>query len=228
MNLTRPELIDQLTAAILGLHTEEPTLVAIDGRSAAGKTTLADELAVHVRSTNRPALRSSIDHFHPPGHKYRSIARGYTPESYYAEGYDYATFRAWVLDPVWHGGSRRCRLTCWDSFNDIPFPEQWTDAPSGAIIIVDGIFLFHPDLRRYWDYAIWVDIDWEHMLERAANRDVAWIGSTEVVIDRYRAFWRPTHAFYEAATNPRRRANVIVDNRHPSTPSLITRDACDR
>jgi hypothetical protein len=61
MNLMRSELIDQLTDTMLGLHTEQPTLVAIDGRSAAGKTTLADELAVHVRSTGRPVLRSSID-----------------------------------------------------------------------------------------------------------------------------------------------------------------------
>jgi len=225
MKMTRSELIDQLTDAVLGLHTEEPTLVAIDGRSAAGKTTLADELAVSVSNNGRPVLRSSIDHFHPPGHKYRSSQRRYTPVSYYAEGYDYATFRAVLLDPLRHHCNRQCRLAFWDSFNDIAFPEHWTDVPSGAIIIVDGIFLFRPDLQQYWDYTIWLDIDWQNMLERAANRDVAWMGSADSVIERYRAFWIPTHQLYEAETNPRYRANVIVDNRQPETPSLIKRDA---
>src|SRR5215213_8805017 len=138
--LTRAELIDHLTAALLGLHTEELTLIAIDGRSAAGKTTLADELALSVRTQGRPVLCCSIDDFHPPGHKYRSGERPYTPISYYEDGYDYAMFQACVLDPARYGGER-CRLAHWDSFNDVAFPEQWTDVPRGAIVIIDGIFL---------------------------------------------------------------------------------------
>src|ERR1035437_1519127 len=105
--MLRSELIDRLTNAITGLRQHEPTLVAIDGRSAAGKTTLADELAVSVSRTGRQVLRSSIDDFHPPGHKYRSGERRYTSLSYYEEGYDYATFRAFVLDPLRPGGTRR-------------------------------------------------------------------------------------------------------------------------
>src|SRR5262249_45380280 len=161
---------------IIRLHTEEPTLVAIEGRSAAGKTTLADELAASVSKKGRPALRSSIDDFHPPGHKYRSAERRYTPSTYYAEGYDYVAFRQFVLEPL-RQGDRRCRLALWDSFNDIPFPEAWTDVPKGAIAVIDGCFLFRPDLRHYWDYTIWLEIDWDTMLERAASRDVAWVGS---------------------------------------------------
>jgi uridine kinase len=222
MTGTRSELVDQLTTAVLELHTEEPTLVAIDGRSAAGKTTLADELAVRVSEKGRPVLRSSLDHFHPPGHKYRSSERRYTPASYYAEGYDYATFRAFVLDPLRASGSRSCRLAFWDSFNDVPFPEHWTDVPSGVIVVIDGIFLLRPDLRQYWDYTIWVDIDWESMLERAGKRDAAWIGSAEIAIDRYHTFWIPTHELYEAETNPKSRANAIVDNRYLETPSLLS------
>jgi uridine kinase len=225
MRGTRSELVDQLTTAILGLHTEEPTLVAVDGRSAAGKTTLADELAETVTAKGRPVLRSSIDDFHPPGHKYRSIERRYTPDSYYAEGYDYATFRAFVLDPLRAGGNRSCRLAFWDSFNDVPFPKRSTEVPCGAIVIIDGIFLLRSDLRQYWDYTIWVDIDWDSMLDRAAKRDVAWMGSAEIVLDRYRAFWIPTHELYEAEINPQRHANAIVDNRHPEAPSLLKGEA---
>ena len=56
--LTRSELLDDLADAITRLHTDEPTLVAIDGRSAAGKTTLADELA--ARSFQSGQLRELL------------------------------------------------------------------------------------------------------------------------------------------------------------------------
>src|SRR6266542_4299717 len=124
----RAELLDHLSAILLGLHTEEPKLVAIDGRSAAGKTTLADELALNVRMQGRPVLRCSMDDFHPPGHKYRSRERPYTPLSYYEEGYDYATFQTYVLDPVRYG-STRCRLAHWDSFNDVGFSRTCRGCP---------------------------------------------------------------------------------------------------
>ncbi|NJO84548.1 MAG: uridine kinase [Blastochloris sp.] len=218
-------MLDQLIEVITSLNTEQPTLVAIDGRSAAGKTTLADELAMRVNMMGRLALRSSIDDFHPPGHKYRSRERRYTPQTYYAEGYDYAAFRQLLLEPLHPGGSRCCRLALWDSFNDVPFPEQWTEALGGAIVIVDGIFLLRPDLRPSWDYSIWVQIDWDAMIERATQRDVAWAGSAEVVADHYRTFWIPTHEMYEAEVNPALVAHAIVDNQRPEAPALIKTNA---
>jgi uridine kinase len=219
----RADLLDDLSATLLELNAEQPKLVAIDGRSAAGKTTLADELALMVRLQGRPVLRCSMDDFHPPGHKYRSRERPYTPVSYYEEGYDYATFQTYVLDPVRYG-STCCRLAHWDSFNDVAFPEQWSDVPRGAIVIIDGIFLVRPDFRQYWDYTIWLQIDWETMIERAANRDVAWVGSAEVVIHRYRTFWIPTHTLYETKDRPTFATNVIVDNSYPETPTLARKD----
>lgn len=222
VKLERAELLDHLSAILLGLQADAPKLVAIDGRSAAGKTTLADELALNVRMQGRPVLRCSIDDFHPPGHKVRSRKRLYTPISYYEEGYDYPTFKACVLDPVRYGG-KPCRLAHWDSFNDVAFPERWTDVPNGAIVIVDGIFLLRPDFRQYWDYTIWLQIDWDTMLERAANRDIAWVGSAEVVLNRYRTFWIPTHTRYETRDHPTSVANIMVDNSYPETPTLISR-----
>jgi uridine kinase len=222
--IPRSVLIRQLAAAILQLPAHEPTLVAIDGRSAAGKTTFADELAGWIGSHGRPILRSSLDDFHPPGHKYRSRERRYTPQSYIAEGYDYEAFRRCVLEPLERGGNRRCRLALWDSFNDRPFPEQWTDAPRNVVAIIDGGFLLRPDFRHYWDYTIWLHIAWDTMIERAAQRDVAWVGSTEIVVERYRSFWIPTHTFYETEQDPTLVANVIIDNTHPQTPSLTTTD----
>src|SRR5262245_25717564 len=125
VHMARSDMLDQLARIVTQLHSTEPTLVGIDGRSTAGTTPLADWLAERVAALGRPVLRSSIDDFHPPGHKYRSAERRYTPETYYAEGFDYAAFRQYVLDPLRPGGSRRCRPALWDSFHDAPMPEEW-------------------------------------------------------------------------------------------------------
>ncbi len=56
--------------------------VAVDGRTASGKTTLADELGVAVEAAGRPVVRTSIDGFHRP--RAERHARGrYSAEGYY-------------------------------------------------------------------------------------------------------------------------------------------------
>lgn len=64
MTTTRQKVLGELADRILALRWDHPTRVGIDGHSAAGKTTLADELATILRGkTPRPVLRVSIDHF---------------------------------------------------------------------------------------------------------------------------------------------------------------------
>src|SRR5919198_165461 len=95
---------------IASLELGHPIRVGLDGRSAAGKTTLADVLADMVQPTlHRPVVRASIDDFHRPGHKFRSMRGEWTARSYYDESYDYLAFRDLVLRPLGAGGNRRLR-----------------------------------------------------------------------------------------------------------------------
>lgn len=70
--------------------------VAVDGPDAAGKTTLADELAGALRARGRSVLRLSIDDFlRPPRERYR---RGHeSPEGYYLDSFDHDALRGAVL-----------------------------------------------------------------------------------------------------------------------------------
>ena len=72
-------IADAPAAAIVdwttNLELGHPTRFGLDGRSAAGKTTLADALAEMTRAAqSRPVLRASIDDFPRPGHKFRAMA----------------------------------------------------------------------------------------------------------------------------------------------------------
>ena len=220
-SFARRRLIFELADEIVALRQTSPTLVAIEGRSAAGKTSMADELAVEVHSRGRPILRSSIDDFHTPGHKYRSMRREYTPESYIASGYDYAGFCRSMIDPLQERGDRLCKSARWNSGTDTAIVDEPLRQADDVIAIVDGALLFHPLLEHAWHFSIWLEIDWHTMIERAARRDIAWVESEEEVRRKYRELWRPLHERYEATLHPRERCNVEIDNRDVAAPVLI-------
>jgi uridine kinase len=67
---------------------QRPALVAVDGVTAAGKTTFADELVALVAP---PALRISVDDFLRP--EAERHARGQGPESYYHDTFDLPALR---------------------------------------------------------------------------------------------------------------------------------------
>lgn len=218
---TRSEVVNTLADTVTALRVAHPTRVAVEGRSAAGKTTFADDLAAAVRARGREVIRASIDDFHRPGHKDRSQRGAWTPRSYYDEGYDYDAFRDLLLQPLGPGGSRRCRPALFDAFHDAWLPEEWRVVGDEAVAIIDGAFLLRPELAGHWDYVMWLDIDWETMVLRARNRDVAWVGSAQVVEERYRRHWIPTHERYERLTGGSSSAHAVVDNRCAEAPRLL-------
>lgn len=211
----RADIVTVLADVVTSLNVEHPTRVAIDGRSAAGKTTFADTLADAVRAQGREVLRASIDNFHRPGHTWRSQRDEWTPQTYFEEGYDYTSFQSLLLQPLSPGGNRRCRTALFDAYHDVFWPEEWHTVSDHAVAIIDGVFLLRPELAGHWDYIIWLDIDMETMVERARSRDVAWVGSEDVVEDRYRRHWIPTHELYERLAMPQAQAHAVIDNRNP-------------
>jgi uridine kinase len=73
--------------------------VAIDGRSAAGKSTLADELAPILEARGRRVVRMTGDDFHRP--EAERYARGRdSPEGFYRDSFDAEAIRARALEPV--------------------------------------------------------------------------------------------------------------------------------
>jgi uridine kinase len=125
------------------------------------------------------------------------------------------------LHPLGPDGSRRCRTALFDAFHDTWFLEEWHTVGTHTVAIIDGVFLLRPELAAHWDYVIWLDIDMETMVERARRRDVAWVGSAQVMEDRYRQHWIPTHELYERLDRPREFAHAIIDNRNLSAPRIL-------
>ena len=136
MTLTRDALVRHLAGSIDSLERPHPCRVAIDGPDAAGKTTLADELAAALRGRQRVVIRASIDGFHRP-HAQRYRLGQDSPQGYYNDSFDYQALRRELLDPLGPNGSRRYRVAVFDYRSDNARIDAQAVAPDDAILLFD-------------------------------------------------------------------------------------------
>lgn len=211
---TRGELVARLSEAMGSVRTPHPLRVAIDGPPAAGKTTLADELAVVLRGRGRDVIRATIDDFlFPRAQRYR---RGqYSAESCYFDAHDHGALRTRLLDPFGPGGDRRFQPAVYDTDTDTALPPRFTTAPSAAVLLFDGVFLLRPELVDRWDLRIFISVPFEQTIDRARSRGAALAGSTAGTAEIERS-WReryiPSQRLYFADARPADRADIVVYN----------------
>jgi uridine kinase len=217
--LTRDEMLDQLAHRLMTLQFQHPTRVAVDGVDAAGKTTLADELAAFLIERGRPVIRASIDGFHRlRAERHRQGAT--SPEGYYADSFDYGALRNVLLGPLGPHGGRRFRRAIFDYRTDTPSLTDEERAPEDAILLFDGVFLLRPEINELWDYRIFVEVPFAVTVERAILRDSGLFGSAETTRARYQERYIPGQQIYLKCVDPLRRAQAIVQNEDPEHPAL--------
>jgi uridine kinase len=219
---TRGELLDRLAGAIGSVTASHPLRVAVDGPPAAGKTTLADELALLLRSRGREVIRASAEGFHlPRAQRYR---RGeFSPEANYHDSFDYGTLRRVLLDPLGPGGDRRYQHAVYDLGTHTAVSPPATTARADAVLLLDGVFLLRPELAGRWDLSIFVSAAFEQVPDRARIPDLARLGSTAEVERRFRTRYIPAQKLYLAAARPANHADIIVHNDEPRRPAWEVR-----
>src|SRR5687767_5811224 len=167
---TRDEVIGRLAEAVGSVAVTHPTRVAVDGPPAAGKTTLADELAVVLRAQGRDVIRATIDDFLFP--RAQRYPRGkYSAEGCYFDTHDYDALNRVLLDPLGPGGDRRFQHAVYDRTADTVLSPPVAAAPAGAVLLFDGVFLMRPELMDRWDLRIFVSVALEDTVERAVIRE---------------------------------------------------------
>ena len=195
--------------------------MVVDGADGAGKTTFAGELAPLIARRGRPVVRVSADGFHRPrAERYR--LGELSPEGYYRHAFDLEALIRHVLQPLGPGGSLTYRRASFDLDADAPARDPVQVASPRAVLLVDGVFLLRPELRPHWEFAIFLEANASELLRRALARDVERFGSTEHVRERYERRYLPAHRLYEAEVQPRRVADVVIENSDPDAP-LVTR-----
>jgi uridine kinase len=194
--------------------------VAIDGKDAAGKTTLADQLATVLVGGPAEIVRAGIDGWHNP--EAVRFKRGrLSPEGYYLDAFDLPHLRRELLDPLGPTGSHEYRLAGFNYQADAGVDEGIRQAHEPYVLIFDGVFLLRPELADCWELSIYVSVPPDVSIQRGVERDSPLMGGIQEAADRYRRRYLPGQALYEAEVSPTSIANVVVDNTDFEHPMII-------
>lgn len=115
--------------------------------------------------------------------------------------------RSLLLEPAGVAGSGKCVLCSIDPLTQMDHSEVVTWAAPDAVLIVDGVFAFRPEINGRWDFRIWLDIDPELSVWRGARRDQSWAGTEAEAVHRNR--------YLAAEIGPRLYASPEVRRRRP-------------
>lgn len=214
----RQALVDRLADRVLASGPGR-LRVGVDGFTAAGKTSLGHELAARIAAAGRPVLRASLDDFKHPWrdrHRYDRLSG----PGYYRNAFDLTAIRDLLLGPAGPTGSGRCVLCLRDPLTQREHADVVTPAAPDAVLVVDGVFAFRPELDDRWDQRIWLEVPAELSVRRGVDRDADREGAEaaeRLHRDRYLAAQR----VYLAEADPIRRADVVVDNADFARPRLL-------
>lgn len=169
----------------------EPLLVAVDGCSGAGKSTLAAALAVEL-----DGAVVSLDDFYRPMDPERR--RGLDAQTGYELYFDWQRLISEVLDPLVLGEPARYQPYDWSTE---ALAEQPAAIRPEGVIVFDGVYSHRPQLRGYWDIAVFVDTPAEVRAQRLKVRadDPDWVQR-----------WSAAEDWYLTNVDPRSGADVVV------------------
>ena len=215
----RSRLISDIAGQIAQLRPGR-LRVAVDGFTAAGKTSFGHELATAIRRLGRPTLRASLDDFKNPWQEARELDYDrLTGEGYYRNAYDFRAATELLLGPAGPAGSGQVVLCAHDPLTGEDHRDMVVSALAGAVLVVDSVFAFRREYNDFWDFRIWLDIDAELALERGIVRDAGMEGPGGAALlhrDRYHA----AELIYLAEVDPASLADVVVDNRDFANPRI--------
>jgi uridine kinase len=193
--------------------------VAIDGRTAAGKTTFGHEVAQLLADDGRVVLRASLDDFKRPWAESHLYDRT-TGEGYYRNAYDLTAARTLLLDPAAPTGSGQVALCSIDPITQVDHSDTRIAMPENGVLVVDGVFALRPELRDLWDLRVWVEVDPDRSLRRGTRRDAEREGARQAEA-LHRERYGVAEDIYVAEADPIACADVVVDNNDFDRPRLL-------
>ena len=206
-----PRLVDAVRAARRRLG--RTTIVGISGIDCAGKSTLARRLADELRAAGEDVVLIGGDDFNRPRSE-RSISPAEEPDY----GFEYGELIRELLVPARAGRRVEARLRVKDWGREAWDERDFVVEP-GAIVVLEGVFLFTREVVPLLDLKVWLEIGFDAALDRALVRDADAMGGPDGVRERYATRYFPGQRLHLERDRPKDRADVVVSAGAPTPPS---------
>ncbi len=206
---------DAIVGRVLaGVPRQSRAVVAIDGVGGSGKSIFAERLA--RRGDGRPVIVLHVDDFFNPSAIRRARGR-HSPEGFWLDAFNYEALISWALTPLAAAGGGLYRPASYDHANDQIVEADPLRAPPDALVLVEGVFLHRDELRRFWDFSVFLDVPFLEAARRMAQRDGLDADPESGLMHRYVGAQR---AYFRDAA-PWERASLVVDNTDVDNPRII-------
>lgn len=172
-----------------------PVIVALDGRSGTGKSTLATWMAAHLGG-----LRVDQDDFYAGGeiHEWRRLSAREKADRVI----DWRRVRNEVLQPLRQGQGATWRPFNWDTMIGLS-PDTINVQPSN-IIILDGAYSARPELADLIDLSILVTLPDDVRRERLRRRE------GEDFVSEWHAIWDEAEDWYFGIARPPGSFDLVI------------------
>jgi uridine kinase len=138
-------------------------------------------------------------------------------EGFWLDAFDYEQLHSQLLDPLQPGGSGRYRSAVHALATDQRLDLPYEQAPPGAILLLDGVFLHRDELVDSWDLSIVLEVPFGISVARMAARDGTDSSPDAASVQRYVQAQR----HYLTTSSPHTRASLVIDNSDLERPVLL-------
>ena len=218
------ELYGSLIKQILGRKKEDqPLIIGVNGIDGSGKTFLSNILSKKLEYYGFSICILSVDNFHYPK-KYRYKNSPSNAISYYKNSINFNALIKGSLLPI--SSARKYPIKCQIKSLNLEFDQediQFQTIYENTIVLVEGVFLFQPEILPFLEFKIFVDAHFDTILERVIIRDKKTLGSEENIRKKYLQKYIPGQKLYLKEVAPQKLADVVIDNNDYKNPILISK-----
>lgn len=183
-------------------HIEKrPYIVAIDGLSGAGKTTLVKHLE---RILENVVVIHIDDHIVERSKRYNTGHAQWF--EYYQLQWDTKFLKEQLFQKI-RQNVPSIKLTFHNKEEDTHF-EQTINISGSSMIIIEGVFLLRDEWKSFYDYIVFLDCPKEMRYARVIQRDT-YIGDKEERLHKYTIRYWVAEEYYLEKQNPIKRAHYI-------------------
>ncbi len=176
-------------------RTRAPVVVALDGRSGTGKSTLAEWMASQLGG-----IRVDQDDFYAGGDL--QDWQRLTPREKADRVIDWRRVRDEVLLPLRQGRAASWRPFDWDTMTGLSL--ETISAPPSRVVILDGAYSARPELAELVDLSILVTLDDAVRRERLRQRE------GEDLVSGWHAVWDEAEDWYFGTIRPPEAFDLVI------------------
>jgi phosphoglycolate phosphatase len=192
-------------------------VIGINGVDTSGKSVFAAEYSQFLTSRGIKNQIIHIDDFHNP--REIRLTGANEIDAYYENAFNYKQIIDEILEPMKNGEVIDKDVLCLNLDTDKYENLIHYTIDRETIVLLEGTLLFRPPLNKYIDAKIFLHVDFEEVLKRAAICDVPKYG--QAFLEKYRLKYIPIQKRYLQEHKPQEQCDILIDNNDYNNPKHI-------